>query len=123
MGIKDRRIKRGNSYQTTDGKWFYGKGALDKAKDHQRYVDFLSVKKEIVRKARIIFNVKEGKDDLSSKELKFIDRCDKELGMEIEEFGEFVDNILDLFVLFPVELTAFVDLLNSQHNQLKEKAS
>ena len=71
-------IKKINAYQTRDGKTFAGKGAKEKAQNHQRELDLEEKVKDVVKYARDIFKIPDSEDydledDEADKELDFLD--------------------------------------------------
>jgi len=123
MAKKGARITRGNAYQATDGKWFYGKGALDRAKEYQKRVDFRNLRKKIAATARLFFKVTDEGDDGTDSEEEFCERLSDNIDWDVSTFDEFIDRFMDLFIMFPEHLEELVALLKKHQTTLKGNSS
>ena len=107
-------IKREYAYRTTDGETFTGKNAEERAKDHQKRVDFRIAVKGMIPEACKIF----GLEDVDVDEVNFLERVDNCSYIDCNDFGEFVDGFVDLYIEVP-EIVKFLQLIERKFKEFK----
>jgi hypothetical protein len=121
------KIKRRHAYETTDGKIYSGRGAKKRAENHQFFLDMAKAKGDIAKEARVIFNVSRATGDkmgevmpgeLSGAEEEFLIQLRDNFGWDFDDFEEFVNWAIDIFVNFPGPLEELLHLLKKYHSKL-----
>lgn len=107
------KIKREWSYKTSDGKLFTGKFAAKEAKEYQKRLNFKESIKDIIPEARKIFGIGKPNPHESGEttEEKFLDRINDEFNWDVEDFEEFLNWIIIIYLETPglSELLQFVE--------------
>lgn len=107
------KIKREYSYRTTDRELHVGKGAAERAKKHQRRIDFRATVKSLIPEAHKIFKIEDtySTDDGETDEELLLLRVEECVGIDVSDFKDFVDYFVDLYMGIPeiVELLQLID--------------
>ena len=105
----NNKPKRVYAYETTDGKTFSGQDALKRSKDHQRHINICSMKKKITEEIRVILDVSELEEyDGETNEELFMERVSNGISWcEFDQFDDFAEHLIELYVLDPRMLKVF----------------
>ena len=112
------KIRKENTYYTSDNTPFTGKNALEKAKQHQREFDFGKNAKKLIPEARKIMDLPEineingyGSEIKTVEEVDLTERISYWVDDEIETFEDILDHFVELYIDVPeiVKLLNFID--------------
>jgi len=97
------KVKRVYSYKTTDGKTFSGKNAAEKAKEHQKRVNFIDAIGEIMPEMEEIFKLEDGhtSDGGDTDESELVDVMNDELLYQCDDFDELIRRFVDVYLEVP----------------------
>lgn len=111
-----KKVIHVSSYQTEDKQLFSGKDALQKAKEHQRKLNFMKNIKKLYPKAQKIFNLAKESNinspDVDKLLRKF--RLDESI-WDIGNFEEFLYCLVSLYLEIP-ELSDFFKFIEKRFN-------
>lgn len=116
------KVKREYSYRTTDDKIFTGKLAKEKARSHQKRLNFRGVIKNIVPEARKIFNIDKSyllkDEDGETNEDRLIDKINDEFSWDMNDFEDFLHYFTNICLEIP-ELSKFMQFVDKKFDEYK----
>jgi len=121
---KEKRVKKVDSYKTSDGKLYTGPKAKNNAKAHERSIIFRESLDKIVDKARKLFDIPipksnkqdDREDDRDQKEIDFMEEL-TDIVYRDQDFyylDDFVELIMNLFELNPRAIESLIKFIRDQ---------